>query len=82
MEYIKHIFDFKGQVFYIYYTMQQLTDYSTEILPILNKVSIDSKIETLELVLTYLEQTNRNIITLEYCISIIKSLKDNYKRLG
>jgi hypothetical protein len=62
--------------------MQQLTDYSTEILPILNKVSIDSKIETLELVLTYLEQTNRNIITLEYCISIIKSLKDNYKRLG
>lgn len=55
--------------------------YNITIRHILEQVSIDSKVDMLDLVLTYLDEVQKDIINLNTCIEIITSLKNNYKQI-
>jgi hypothetical protein len=59
-----------------------LTDYNTQILPILEKIQYDSKVEILDIVLQYLEQVDKQIIDITTCTQIIKALQNHYKEIS
>lgn len=60
----------------------ELKNYNTQILPILEKIQNDSKVEILEIVLKYLEQVNNETISIETCTQIIKALQNHYKEIS
>jgi len=60
----------------------ELRNYNTLILPILEKIQLDSKIEVLEIVSKYLEQVDNNIIDITTCKDIVKSLQNHYKEIS
>jgi len=61
--------------------MMDYNKYNITIRHILEQVSIDSKVDMLDLVLTYLDEVQKDIINLNTCIEIITSLKNNYKQI-